>query len=192
MAAIVSPYCRGSPSPQSTLTWFRVEHPLGRLPSGVYTQTQADICVHGITLGEYVDLAKIRIRQHHADVGAGCCEGTIDLAVCFCCQPRIRGRWVASRCGWWCSCGVSPSNDRQTTPCSHTFKLAWVLLLPVADPMAVGCKPVRVAVQLEDSPTEDAHAQALPAAELPALAQRYATKVILTPEAELVPQGCGF
>lgn len=34
VAAIVSPYGRQVTSPQSVLTWFRVEHPLGRLPPG--------------------------------------------------------------------------------------------------------------------------------------------------------------
>lgn len=47
----------------------------------------------------------------------------------------------------------------------------------VADPLAVGCKPVRVVVAVDETDAEDAHARALPAAELPALAQRYAAKV---------------
>ena len=41
----------------------------------------------------------------------------------------------------------------------------------------MGCKPVRVVVAVDETDAEDAAARALPAAELPALAQRYAAKV---------------
>jgi hypothetical protein len=41
----------------------------------------------------------------------------------------------------------------------------------------VGCKPVRVVVAVDETDAQDGHARALPAAELPALAQRYAAKV---------------
>lgn len=43
--------------------------------------------------------------------------------------------------------------------------------------MAVGCKPVRVVVAVDVLGAEDGHARSLPAAELPALAQRYAANV---------------
>lgn len=49
----------------------------------------------------------------------------------------------------------------------------------VADPLAAGCKPVRVAVTVDEAGAEEAHLQAMPAGELPDLARRYATKVCL-------------
>ena len=47
----------------------------------------------------------------------------------------------------------------------------------MADPLAVGCKPVRVVVAVDETDAEEAHARALPTTELPALSQRYAAKV---------------
>jgi len=43
VAAIVSPYWRQSPTASSRLAWFRVEHPLGRLPSGAQARAVSDL-----------------------------------------------------------------------------------------------------------------------------------------------------
>jgi hypothetical protein len=59
----------------------------------------------------------------------------------------------------------------------------------VADPLAVGCKPVRVVVAVDDSGAGGAHTRSLPAAELPALAQRYAAKVCSMYRWAVLPTG---